>query len=215
MTSTKFLKSFVQRNRKLSRKQEILLNNTNFLIKNFDDIKIETKKHAKINLEIGFGKGEFLLNIAKKNPEELYVGCEPFISGVINVLQTADKENINNIQVFNDDVRLLLTQIKEESLDKVYILFPDPWPKARHNKRRVINSYLLNEIFRLLKQNGKLHLVTDSDDYSLWIEELFNNDRRFKVISETDKLKTSDLNTSYYRKSQEKKNQIHIFGFCK
>ncbi len=212
MTATKFLKSFVQRNRKLSQKQEILLNNTNYLVKDFTAIKTT---HKKINLEIGFGKGEFLLNNAQNNPDELFLGCEPFLSGVINVLQTADKHDISNIRVFNDDVRILLTQIKPDTFDTVYILFPDPWPKARHNKRRVINSYLLDEIFRLLKNNGQLHIVTDSDDYSEWISDLFAEENRFKIIPKNEQLQISDLNTSYYKKSQEKKNQIHIFGFYK
>lgn len=212
MTATKFLKSFVQRNRKLSRKQEILLNNTNYLVKDFAAINTD---HRKINLEIGFGKGEFLLNNAQNNPDELFIGCEPFLSGVINVLQTADKHNLSNIRVFNDDVRILLTQIKQDIFDKVYILFPDPWPKAKHNKRRVINSYLLDEIFRLLKNNGQLHIVTDSDDYSEWINDLFAEENRFKIMPQNEQIQISDLNTSYYKKSQEKKNQIHIYGFYK
>lgn len=212
MTATKFLKSFVQRNRKLSRKQEILLNNTNYLVKDFAEINTD---HKKTNLEIGFGKGEFLLNNAQNNPNELFVGCEPFLSGVINVLQTADKHNISNIRVFNDDVRILLTQIKQDVFDKVYILFPDPWPKAKHNKRRVINSYLLDEIFRLLKNNGQLHIVTDSDDYSEWINDLFTVENRFTIMPQNEQIQIRDLNTSYYKKSQEKKNQIHIYGFYK
>lgn len=212
MTDKKFLKSFVQRNRKLSRKQEILLNNTNYLVKDFVAINTD---HRKINLEIGFGKGEFLLNNAQNNPDELFIGCEPFLSGVINVLQTADKHNLSNIRVFNDDVRILLTQIKQDIFDKVYILFPDPWPKAKHNKRRVINGYLLDEIFRLLKNNGQLHIVTDSDDYSEWINDLFAEENRFKIMPQNEQIQISDLNTSYYKKSQEKKNQIHIYGFYK
>lgn len=211
----KFLKSFVQRNRKLTRKQESLLNNTKFLINDFSLVLKDKNLYENINLEIGFGKGDFLINLARNTPDDLFIGSEPYLSGVLNVLQTSIQNNISNIRVFKDDIRLLLLQIKEEIFNKIFILFPDPWPKARHNKRRIINDYLINEIFRLLKKNGQLHIVTDSDDYSEWINDLFEQDQRFKQLSENLRLTTDNLNTSYHIKSKEKKNKVHVFAFCK
>ena len=215
MSKQGFLKSFVQRNRKLTRKQQMLLENTRLLIKNFKTIKSNLGNYQNINLDIGFGKGEYLIDLAINNPNDLFIGAEPFLSGVLNVLNISEKYELHNIKVFNDDVRILLTEITEEFFNKIYILFPDPWPKARHHKRRIINPYLLNEAFKILKKNGQIHIITDSDDYALWIEELFANDTRFKNLTDQNKIPISSLNTSFFKKAQLQKNNINVFAFCK
>ncbi|MBP9791931.1 MAG: tRNA (guanosine(46)-N7)-methyltransferase TrmB [Rickettsiales bacterium] len=214
MIKPPFLKSSVQRNRKLKTEHQEYLENTKYLLENLDSLK-NIKEYNKINLEIGFGKGEFLVKQALENQEELFIGSELFLSGIAQVLEQSDKQNIHNIRIFNKDVRILLSEIKYALFDKIFILFPDPWPKTRHNRRRIVNDYLFNEIFRILKTNGQVHIVTDSNDYAEQVFKLIEIDSRFKPLNQKDLLKVEDLNTSYHNKAKKQNNKINIFGIYK
>ena len=137
----------------------------------------------KIALEIGFGDGQHLAGQAKNHPEIGFIGAEVFQNGVANLLTllTGIKEGthlpekinleegrVDNIRVFDDDIRLLFQQIPDAFLDKVYILFPDPWPKKRHANRRLVNPDNLKEIARILKKGGILRIATDHKIYKGW-----------------------------------------------
>lgn len=128
-------------------------------------------QHDEVVLEIGFGAGEHLLAQAQHYPDRLYIGCEPFINGVAKCLAGIDKLKLKNIRLFTDDARLLVQKLPENSVDEVYILFPDPWPKLRHNKRRLVNEETLSMLARIHKKGGKLLIATDHEDYSVWILE--------------------------------------------
>jgi tRNA (guanine-N7-)-methyltransferase len=127
---------------------------------------------AETWLEIGFGGGEHLFHLAKHHPEALLIGAEAFRNGVSSLLEKiADDSTVSNIRIFPDDIRLLLPQLPDGCLERVYLLFPDPWPKARHHKRRLLNHAFLDEISRLLKIGGYVQLATDHPDYSVWMLE--------------------------------------------
>lgn len=126
---------------------------------------------ARVALEIGFGGGEHLLAQARHNPDTLWIGCEPFINGVAKCLAGIDKEKITNIRLFTDDARKLIEQMPDASVDSIFILFPDPWPKVRHNKRRLVNEETLAMLSRIHKPGGRLLIATDHEDYSVWILE--------------------------------------------
>jgi len=125
-------------------------------------------------LEIGFGNGDHLIQIAKTHPSQGWIGCEPFTTGVAAVLKAADDHRLSNLKVCQDDARLLLKSLATSSLDRVTILFPDPWPKARHHKRRIIHASTLPDILKVLKPNGELHCATDHPDYQEWIHDLLS-----------------------------------------
>jgi tRNA (guanine-N7-)-methyltransferase len=125
----------------------------------------------KIALEIGFGAGEHLLAQARHNPDTLFIGCEPFINGVAKCLAGIDQEKITNIRLFTDDARKLILDMPAHSVDRIFILFPDPWPKARHTKRRLVNHETLAMLHRIHKPGGRLLIATDHVDYSEWILE--------------------------------------------
>ncbi len=127
---------------------------------------------TKVALEIGFGGGEHLLAQARHNPDTLWIGCEPFINGVAKCLAGIDKEKLQNIRLFTDDARKLVEAMPAESVDSIFILFPDPWPKLRHNKRRLVNAETLAMLHRIHKPGGRLLLATDHEDYSVWMLEL-------------------------------------------
>lgn len=122
-------------------------------------------------LEIGFGGGEHLLHLALRHPQVNFIGGEPFYNGVVKLLREMQKRDVSNIRVVADDIRPIMQALPDGSLERIYILFPDPWPKTRHHKRRIINHRFLDEVVRLLPQGGELRLATDHVDYSVWMLE--------------------------------------------
>ncbi len=121
-------------------------------------------------LEIGFGFGDFLFAKAQQNPQKNFLGCEPHINGVVNLLSKIEKDSVQNIKISRQDVRLLLAELPNQSFEQVYILFPDPWPKAKHFKRRLINQNFLDLILApKIKSGGNLTIATDHDSYKTWI----------------------------------------------
>lgn len=125
-------------------------------------------------LEIGFGGGEHLAEQASRHPEALIIGCEPFLNGVGSALRHIDEGGLKNVRLHADDARDVMAALPDASLDRVMILFPDPWHKARHNKRRLVQDETVAEIVRLLKPGGRVRFVTDWKDYADWALERFN-----------------------------------------
>lgn len=124
------------------------------------------KPCAQIWLEIGFGGGEHLIWQARANPEVGLIGCEPFEDGVVKVLDAIDSEAIGNVRLLADDARPMLRALPASSIDRAFILFPDPWPKRRHQKRRLVQPPLVAELARVLKPGAELRFATDIGDYA-------------------------------------------------
>lgn len=124
-----------------------------------------------IAFEIGFGGGEHLAAFAKAKPDCICVGAEPFENGVAKLLSKIHDDGIENIRIHMGDARDVLMQVPAGALDAVYILFPDPWPKAKHKKRRIINHELLAMLARTQKPGALLQIATDHVDYGAWILE--------------------------------------------
>ncbi len=122
-------------------------------------------------LEIGFGGGEHLAAQAARHPDVLLIGCEPFLNGVASALRHIDEGALKNVRLHADDARDVIAALPDASLDRVLILFPDPWHKVRHNKRRLLSDEIAVEIARLLKSGGTLRFVTDWEDYADWALE--------------------------------------------
>ena len=121
--------------------------------------------------EIGFGNGEHLLHHALANPDIGMIGCEPFINGVAALCVQIGEQNVKNIRIWPDDARLLMAQMEDHSLDRLFLLHPDPWPKKRHHKRRFIQKESLDEIHRLLKPGAEFRMATDHPDLAAWMLE--------------------------------------------
>lgn len=122
-------------------------------------------------LEIGFGSGEHLAGQAQANPDAGIIGCEPYVNGFGNLLMQIEGRAQDNIRLFTDDARLLMAKLPDASLSRAFILFPDPWPKSRHHKRRLIQQPFLDEMTRVLKPGAELRLATDHVDYLTWMLE--------------------------------------------
>lgn len=124
---------------------------------------------ARLWLEIGFGGGEHLAHQAAANPDVSLIGAEPFVNGVASALRHLDARKLGNARLYQGDARDLFGAIPDAGLEKIFVLHPDPWPKARHHKRRLIQKPFLDEAARMLKAGGELRLATDDPDYLVWM----------------------------------------------
>ncbi len=150
----------------------------------FDIERCQNIFEKPVWLEIGFGGGEHMLARAIQSPDVHFIGCEPFINGVANFVRDMKQANINNVRVYADDVRLLLPTLSDHCLDRIFLLFPDPWRKKKHHKRRFFNIENIQQIHRLLKNDGLWHIATDHVDYGDWITDKLNEpevQKLFKV----------------------------------
>lgn len=123
----------------------------------------------EIWLEIGFGAGEHLIHRAENTPSVGFIGSEVFTQGITSCLGKIKAKKLQNVRLFTEDARLLLQALPPASIARVFILFPDPWPKVRHHKRRLINPETLELLSRILTPDGYLHLATDHADYLDWM----------------------------------------------
>ncbi len=125
----------------------------------------------EIWLEVGFGAGEHLVWQAQQHPNVGLIGCEPYINGVAKCLAHIERAGVTNTRLFDDDARLVMNALPERSLSRVFVLFPDPWPKTRHHKRRFVQRATLDVLARLMKPGAELRLATDDPSYLPWMVE--------------------------------------------
>jgi tRNA (guanine-N7-)-methyltransferase len=126
---------------------------------------------AETWLEIGFGGGEHLAGQAALHPDVLLLGAEPYINGVGSALRHIDEAGVSNVRLHAGDVREVVAALPDASVSRVFILFPDPWPKTRHHKRRLVSEEFVAELARILEPGGKLRFATDWADYADWALE--------------------------------------------
>ena len=116
-------------------------------------------------LEVGFGGGEHIVHQAKENPDVQFIGVEPYINGVAMLLGKIRREGVTNIALHMGDARDLMDVLPEASIDKAFLLYPDPWPKARHHRRRFVTPEHLIPLHRVVKAGAILRIATDIEDY--------------------------------------------------
>jgi tRNA (guanine-N7-)-methyltransferase len=136
-------------------------------------------KSQEIWLEIGFGGGEHLAAIAGQNPQHGCIGAEPFVNGIASLLDHIEKDKIANIRIFTNDARMMLDVLPDHSISRCFVLFADPWPKARHAERRFIGPENLPRLARVLKAGAELQLATDDVKLAAWMLEHMNADKNF------------------------------------
>jgi tRNA (guanine-N7-)-methyltransferase len=120
---------------------------------------------AELWLEIGFGAGEHLAEQATAHPDIGFLGAEVFENGVVKLLAEVQRRELANVRILVDDARLLLAALPDACLGRVFILFPDPWPKQRHHKRRMVSPGVLGQLARIMKAGAELRLATDDIGY--------------------------------------------------
>ena len=171
ITSDKFVRSFGRvKARRLSQHKKDLFENL------LPEYQIDAQSLSQLNtnskeihLEIGFGFGDFIFENAKKNPDKLFIGCEPHINGVVNLLAKVEQKPLDNLKIFVGDGRIFLDEIPDHFFNRIYILNPDPWPKTKHQKRRLVNKEFLEFLHTKIKPNNYLNIATDSNIYKEWV----------------------------------------------
>ncbi len=136
-------------------------------------------------LEIGFGFGEHLAEMAKSFPQIGMIGCEVFENGVGNLLSTIGEKQLQNIRIFPKPAQSLLKILPEQSIDRVFLLFADPWPKKRHARRRFVNPENLALLAKILKDGGEFRLASDDHGLITWISEHMLKNQDFRWLAET------------------------------
>ena len=123
---------------------------------------------AAVRLEIGFGGGEHLLHRATESPATGFIGVEPFVNGMAKMMMAVKERPLANLRVYDDDATRLLDWLPQNSLDGIDLLYPDPWPKKKHWKRRFISPVNLDRFARVLKRGGRFRFASDIDTYVNW-----------------------------------------------
>ena len=139
---------------------------------------------AEAWLEVGFGGGEHMAAQGAKRPDVLIVGAEPFQNGVASALRHIDEAGLSNVRVHDGDVRELLGRMPDASLARAFVLFPDPWPKTRHHKRRIVQPDMVAELARLIRPGGRLRFASDVAHYVDWSLEKILADGAFSWTAE-------------------------------
>jgi tRNA (guanine-N7-)-methyltransferase len=136
-------------------------------------------------LEIGFGAGEHLAAQAQAHPDVGFIGCEPFVNGVASLLSQIEDQGLANIRIYDEDAHLLFAPLPEACFGRVFIMFPDPWPKKRHHKRRLISPPTLDALARLMKDGGTLQFASDHMAYVRWTLDHFTRHPEFQWMART------------------------------
>lgn len=146
------------------------------------------RREAPRVIEIGFGMGQSLLEMAQQHPEYDYLGIEVHRPGVGALLAGIEKHNLTNIRICcSDAVEILQRQIPNNSIDAVHLFFPDPWPKKRHHKRRIVQTAFMEQIFRILKPGGQFFMATDCEDYAEYALSVIQSLSGFKNAPPTQR----------------------------
>ena len=196
------------------RKKKINLKNYYETIENYKFQNFNEK--LEYILDVGTGYGETSIFLAKQFPEKFVISCEKYIDGNIILLKNIEKNKIKNIQLHNGNVHDVLEVAHRECFDLVWIFFPDPWPKNRHSKRRLITSDFLIKLYKNLKDNSEIHIATDSVIYVRFIlNSIYNCKNHFSWLNQSEMnmhIKDYfDIETKYYKKAIKFQRKPSLF----
>ena len=180
----------------------------------FYKTKIKDLKNKNVVLDIGFGNGEYTAAYANAFQEKHIIATEVYLSGIGSLIGLINKYKISNISIFDEDVRLLMDQMPKDFLDSVNILFPDPWQKAKHHKRRLISEDFLYQLHPLLKPNAKIFVRTDWEDYAEQISELAEVMSSHFRLERTQNIEF-EFETRFHQRAIKEGREINSFLFTK
>jgi len=176
--------------------------------------KIKDLKNKNVVLDIGFGNGEYTAAYANAFQEKHLIATEVYLSGIGSLIGLINKYKISNISIFDEDVRLLMDQMPKKFLDSVNILFPDPWQKTKHHKRRLIAEDFLYQLHPLLKPNAKIFVRTDWEDYAEQIGKLAEVMSSHFRLERTQNIEF-EYETRFHQRAIKEGREIDSFLFTK
>ena len=162
----------------------------------------ELLPNKQLVAEIGIGMGEHFINQACYNQDIIHIGFEPYLNGIANALILAQKEDITNIRLWPDDMDLIFSNIPDGCLNAIYILFPDPWPKTKQKKRRIICDSRLQLFSSKLSDKGVLYFASDIEDYVNSVEKLLKKSAFFDLLDNPNNMPHAGyIQTKYHSKA--------------
>ena len=203
------------KSRALSKSKKFFYTNhkDDFLV-DFEQIKLV--KHKDFVLEIGFGLGENLLFQATKYPKDHFIGIDPFINGVANVIQKAKELNLNNVSILDMPVQKVLDNFSDNFFSKVFVLFPDPWMKNKQKKRRLLNYLFLEKILKKMKVKSSFIFATDDQDYFNFVtKEISLLRKKIDTFEYSLSNKHPITDTKYSNKATKLKKNIYLLNLDK
>lgn len=182
------IRSFVRRKGRVTPGQHFALENhaQHYCLDPQQEINFERVfgRAAPLIIEIGFGNGDSLAQMAAENPDKNYLGIEVHRAGVGHLLMLIEAQQLTNIRIYcHDAIEILEQRVPNESLAGVHLFFPDPWHKKKHHKRRIVRDSFVELLARKLAPNGYFHAATDWENYAEWILEILNRATEFKNLS--------------------------------
>ena len=212
------IKSYVVRNGRLSNGQKKLLDDhlSRYTLNLSTPPKSLNSFLKNCNLEVGFGRGDILVHMAKNNPNKNFIGLETYLNGISITLRNSIEKKLSNIKLVHNDVLVFLESLKQKYYLKISFFFPDPWPKKRHNKRRLINLKNLDYFYDFLSDNGNLYILTDHQDYAENINRLSKKlQKKFKLSNTLPKILLDRPFTKYEEKAIKNNSKIFEIIFNK
>lgn len=165
-------------------------------------------------METGFGGGEHLAWQAEQNRDVGIIGCEPFVNGVAGLLSYIEERNLTNVRIHPDDARVVLDALPDACIERYFLLFPDPWPKARHANRRFVQTRTLDAIARLLKPGGEFRLGSDDMGYIRWSLPLLLRHPAFEWMAQSQedwRVRPSDWPESRYEAKGRRAGRSSVY----
>ena len=195
-------------------KKFFYVNHKDDFLVDFEQIKLV--KNKDFVLEIGFGLGENLLFQATKYPKNHFIGIDPFINGVANVIQKAKELNLNNISILDMPVQKVLDNFLDNFFSKVFVLFPDPWMKNKQKKRRLLNYLFLEKILKKMKVKSSFIFATDDQDYFNFVtKEISLLRKKIDTFEYSLSNKHPIADTKYSNKATKLKKNIYLLNLDK
>ncbi len=210
------IRSYVRRQGRLTLRQELALtqHSSRYVLPGvaIDSWETVFGRQAMTSLEIGFGMGQVLLDLARRYPEKNFIGIDIYPPGVGSVLAQLAAEDISNVRLFCADVVRIIPLLPDASLQEILIFFPDPWPKRRHHKRRLIQRSFVELLLPKLRENGCIHLATDWEDYAVHMAKIFSQIPELSQITADPALRPL---TKYEQRGQRLGHGVWDFAFVK
>ena len=195
-------------------KKFFYINHKDDFLVDFEQIKLV--KNKDFVLEIGFGLGENLLFQATKYPKNHFIGIDPFINGVANVIQKAKELNLNNVSILDMPVQKVLDNFSDNFFSKVFVLFPDPWMKNKQKKRRLLNYLFLEKILKKMKVKSSFIFATDDQDYFNFVtKEISLLRKKIDTFEYSLSNKHPITDTKYSNKATKLKKNIYLLNLDK
>jgi tRNA (guanine-N(7)-)-methyltransferase len=176
-------------------------------------VKRIQKTDTQVLLEIGFGNGAHIVSLAQDRPDTVVIGCELYLDGVVRTLEKVIEKKLNNIFLVSEDARKLIAKIPQKSLSECYVLFPDPWPKARHHKRRICTKEFCDDVVELVVRGGSFIVATDWAGYGEDIEHIIQTlvlEKKVSIKEIDEHSKKRILSSTFALRAHKEGRDVYI-----